>query len=318
MIVEADLEFIKLWNKSFCESLDWKSKDSLITQANFILKKYKIIAPWHPIAFRNDLKNILENKSYKFLNEYNDLYANICIPEKYIQPRLRPKFLNENLLLHFIKIENKNIDQIFSKYKSNVRRKIRYGIKRYKFIKIKNKDEFAQNKTKINNLLIKQNLSFNSPSPPINLIENLFLNNALVIYLAKFENNIVGFMSMSNDNNISQISWIAIEKENRNLSISFWHYCLMESVNRKSKIFSLGTTSSKSLAKFKEQLNAEKAILFKRKISYRKESYKMKYKKSNRNKFTLLVMNVFIKLIYCLFGIKGYQYISNEIWKRFD
>ena len=117
------------------------------------------------------------------------------------------------------------------------------------------------------NMLIKQNLAFNSPSPPIDLIENLFLNKAIDLYTATLKNTIVGFMSMSTDRNIMQVAW---------------------------------------------------AILIKRKIKYAITSNKFQYLKSQRNRINLIIMKIFIRIIYSLFGVRGYEFISKEIWRRFD
>ncbi len=318
MRIEADLKFLELWNKSFSKALDWTIKEKYLICRNSIFKSYKIISPWHPILFTSDLKNKVENESYSFLNNRKDVYGLICVPYKNIKDSIKKKIIKENLILHFILIENKKIDVLYKNYKYNVRREIKLGYKKYNFKRLKSKADFSYCKDKINELLINQHLYFKSPSPPIELIESLFLNQAMDIYIAKSENKIVGFMSMTNDKNIAQIAWAAKSISTKDLSIAFHHFCLNEAIKRGAKIFSLGTSSSKSLAKFKEKLNSEKAILFKRKIYFRNESKDLKYLKSNRKKFTIKIMNILIKSVFILFGKYGFQFISKEIWKRFD
>ena len=55
-------------------------------------------------------------------------------------------------------------------------------------------------KEEIKKMIIMQNSFFCSPSPPIQLIENLFLKNVLDIYIAIFNNEVVAFSSLTKDN----------------------------------------------------------------------------------------------------------------------
>ena len=98
-------------------------------------------------------------------------------------------------------------------------------------------------------MIIIQHIYFCSPCPPIELIENLFINRLLDIYIAFHNNNIVAFSSLTKDKNIVQIAWSAkrIDFKEHYLGITFNHFCLEEAIKKNAKIFSLGTSSRKSL-----------------------------------------------------------------------
>ena len=234
---------------------------------------------------------------------------------------MRKKLLQDNILLHYILIENKSIKELFEEYKSRVRTKIRRGYKKFRFKKLISIAELSNYEVEIRELLINQYIKLKSPCPPYKLIKNLFENNALNFYIAKYNSKLVGFITMSTDKNISHVLWTVknVNFTDNDLSICLFQFCLEEAIRSKSKVFSLGTTSSSNLSKFKEQLNAERAIYFKKKYSLLNKTFKsFSYEKSNRNKFYLIINIIILKLTLILFGVKCFEAVSKQIWKRFD
>lgn len=127
-------------------------------------------------------------------------------------------------------------------------------------------------------------------------------------------------MSVSNDRNISHVTWCSTKKDfkDNDLSLTFYQYCLEESINNGAKIFSLGTTSKASIGKFKEQLRAKKAILIKRNISFKKGINSKNHMKSIRNVINIKLMKFILKMTKLILGTKGFEKIGKEIWRRFD
>ena len=73
MKIEVDIDFIKKWNKAFSEYFKWEIDNRSLIRSKLNFMKYKIILPWHPLFFRSDLENILENKNFSFLNKLNNI-----------------------------------------------------------------------------------------------------------------------------------------------------------------------------------------------------------------------------------------------------
>jgi len=320
MKVEADFNFIKLWNQSFSKSLKLGLKDNFFLEKNSFFKKYLFICPWNPILFSNDLNDNFEEERFNILDKYNEVFGLICTPLKDIPNTQKSKLIRDNLIVHYIDIRNKNIQDLFANYKSDIRRKIRSGYKKFKFIKLTYNKSFHKYKDQIKRMIIIQHIYFCSPCPPFELIENLFKDELLDFYIALQNNNVVAFSSLTKDKNIVQIAWSAkrIDFKEHYLGITFNHFCLEEAIKNNAKIFSLGTSSRKSLEKFKEKLNAEKAILIKKKLIYKKTLNNIHYIKTIRNKLNLTVMKVIIRIIINVFGQRTFEIFSKEIWKRFD
>ena len=319
--IRAEKDFINKWNTSFINTFKWKELNNSTLRRDYFLKKIDISAPWHPIIFCNKLNNISEFIEESKVNFLEPFYFFMFVPEKSFEEKHLKKLFKENILAHYIFIENKSIKELFDKYKSRVRTKIRRGFKNFKFIKLNSIEELSNYEIEIRNLLINQYLRLGSPCPPFELIKNLFKNKALNLYIVKFKNKLVGFITMSTDKNISHVLWTVKSNnfKNNDLSICLFQFCLEEAIKNKSKVFSLGTTNSKNLSKFKEQLNAERAIYFKKKFNGSNQSLKLfSYVKSNRNKFFLLINNIIIRLTILLKSVRSFEIISKEIWKRFD
>ena len=193
MRVEADFNFIKLWNESFSKSFKLELKDNFFLEKNSFFKKYLFICPWNPILFSNDLNDTFEEERFNILDKYNEVFGLICTPLKDIPNNLKLKLIRDNLTVHYIDISNKNIEYLFENYKSDIRRKIRSGCKKFKFIKVTDHKNFLKYKEQIKEMIIIQHIYFCSPCPPIELIENLFINRLLDIYIAFHNNNIVAF-----------------------------------------------------------------------------------------------------------------------------
>lgn len=320
MKVEADYNFVKLWNESFSKSLKLKLKDNFFIKKNYFLKKYLFISPWNPILFSDNLNDNFDEKRYKILEKYNEVFGLTCTPLEDIPNNKKLKLIRDNLVIHYIDIRNKNIHDLFKNYKSDIRRKIRSGYKKFKFIKLTNYKSFRKYKEEIKKMIITQHIYFCSPCPPFELIENLFINELLDIYIAFHKNNIVAFSSLTKDKNIVQIAWYAkkIDFKDHYLGITFNHFCLEEAIKENAKVFSLGTSSRKSLEKFKEKLNAKKALLIKKKIIYKKKLNRIKYIKTSRKRLNLTAMKLIISIIINIFGQRSFEIFSKEIWKRFD
>ena len=306
MKIEADLKFVKAWNSGFSKSLNLKLKDNLFIEKNFFFKKYLFLCPWHPVLFSNNVNDSFEEERYVILGKYNEVYGLTCTPLKEIPNNKKFRLLKYNLVVHYIDIRNKNIQDLFKNYKSRIKSKIRSGYKKFRFIKINNFKSFLKYKEEIKRMIIVQHSFFCSPCPPIELIEILFLKDVLDIYIAFYKNNIVAFSSLTKDKNIVQVAWSAkkFDFKDNDLGITFNHFCLEEAIKKNANIFSLGTSSRKSLGKFKEKLNAEKALLLKRKINFKQSFNNIKYIKTSRNRINLTVMKVIIKMIIILFGEK--------------
>ena len=127
---------------------------------------------------------------------------------------------------------------------------------------------------------------------------------------------------MSTDVNIAHVAWTIKDNtcKDNSLSISLYHFCLEQAIKRKAKIFSLGTTSRKSLATFKEQLNAERGILLKVQVRHRKRIMLSDFRiiPFHRNKISLTIMKLMLSITLYISGRRGYELVSKEIWKRFD
>ena len=320
MKVESNINFIKSWNSGFSDSLNLKLVDELFIEGNFNFQSYRMIAPWHPILFSSKLRESFERKEYSNLNKYNNMYCLICIPEKDLYKYSKTNLTKDNLFIHFINIENKTCEELFKKFKYNVRREIKLGLKKFNFLKIKTSYDFEKNKVKIRELIVKQHMIFLSPCPPFELIESLYYKNALDIYIAKYGEEVVAFSSLSKDKNIVQIAWTAkdLNYKKFNLDLAFNYFCLKESIKNKAKILSLGTSSRNSLSKFKEKLNPEKGLLVKSKLFFKNDYTNFQYMKSQRNKINLILMKIFLKFIIFIFGTSGFEFISRQVWKRFD
>ena len=320
MKIESNINFIKSWNSGFSDSLNLNLIDELFIEGNFNFEKYRMMAPWHPILFSNKLEEDFEGKEFSNLNKYKNIYCLICIPEENLHKYSKTDLIKDNLIIHFINIENKSCEELFKKFKYNVRREIKLGLKKFNFLKIKTTYDFEKNKAKIRELIVKQHMIFQSPSPPFELIESLFYKNALDIFIAKYGEEVVAFSSLSKDKNIVQIAWTAkdLTYKKFNLDLAFNYFCLQESIKNKAKILSFGTSSRDSLSKFKEKLNPQKGLLIKRKLFVKNDRINFQYMKSKRNKINLIFMKIVLKFIIFIFGISGFEFISRQIWKRFD
>ena len=320
MQVSCDRDFLKKWNIAFIDCFNWQSINQLIIKRDYFFRKIHMVAPWHPMFFVDKRERLLDKSQCFNTKSEIPIFGYVCVPDKYFSKLEKIKLLKENLLLHYITIENKSIKEIFDNYKSRIRSKIRSGFRKFKFIKLTESHQINKYEIEIRKLILNQHIRLNSPSPPYDLIKNLFDQKAIEIFLAIDSNQIEGFITMSTDKNIAHVSWTVKSNycNDNNLSICLFQFCLQEAIKRKSKIFSLGTTSSPGLARFKEQIMAEKCILFKKQINYYINTSKFEYFKTNRNIINLTLMRVVIKFILFIFGVKGYEFFSKQIWKRFD
>ena len=76
---------------------------------------------------------------------------------------------------------------------------------------------------------------FCSPSPPIELLENLFLEDVLDIYIAIYNNKTVAFSSISKDKNIVQLhGQQKINFKDHDLGIAFNFFCLEEAMKKEA------------------------------------------------------------------------------------
>lgn len=320
MKIEADYNFLKSWNTAFSTSMNLILEEDIFIKKYHIFKSYLLLGAWHPVLFSSSFNDNFEKESYSILKKHNKVYGLTCIPLKNISAKKKAKLLNDNLTIHYIDIRGKSLNELFLKFKPKVRREIRSGSKKFNFLKLNYYEEFLDKKEEIRNMLLNQHSFFCSPSPPIELLENLFLEDVLDIYIAIYNNKTVAFSSISKDKNIVQVAWSAkkINFKDHDLGIAFNFFCLEEAIKRGVKIFSLGTSSRDSLAKFKEKLNSEKALLIKRRLNYKFPSKNLQYIKSNRNKINLTLMKTIIRMIIKFFGQKTFEITSKEIWKRFD
>ena len=156
--------------------------------------------------------------------------------------------------------------------------------------------------------------------PPLKLLKNLLINNLIDIHLA-FENDLlVGFSTITKDKFLPHIFWILKSDrcKSNSLSLCLYYVCIEESIIRKAKLISLGTSISENVANFKEKLRAERGILFKYKLNSISLYQKLFFIKTGRNYLSLTIMRVFISIILLVFGEIGFEIISYQIWKRFD
>ena len=318
MYVQADIKFIESWNLAFSKTFNWNLRNKIIVEKNLFHKKFRTIMPWHPFLFVSDYK-----KNSKIKSNLHDAYRNIsgliCYPLKNIKLEIKSK--SENYcFLHYLEIENKSQEIIFNNYKARVRTKIRSGNKKFIFKNIKFLYEFEIYKSKIKDMLIKQHLRFCSPVPPIDLLRNLLKTGAIQIIGVFNGPELKAFCVLSNDSNIAHLVWFIKSNDflDNDISICSYHYCLKIALKRKCKIFSLGTTSSDSLGRFKEQLNAERSLIsFQKLKKFKKQSQDIPYF-YKRNKLYLTIMKITLRVVKFLFGERGFVYASREIWKRFE
>ena len=154
--IKAEKDFIHKWNISFINTFKWKQVNNFILKRDYFLKKIEISAPWHPIIFCKNINNISEFIEESKLMVLKPFYFFILIPQRSFEKKHVKKILKENILLHYIFIENKSIKELFDKYKSRVRTKIRRGYKKFKFTKLNSIEELSNYEIEIRKLLINQ------------------------------------------------------------------------------------------------------------------------------------------------------------------
>ena len=319
IVIKADKNFIIKWNKAFTSTFSWKSKNSILISRDYWLGKIDFIAPWHPVLFFPKKDNLF-NHTYKIINDFKRGFSLFFIPENSFSNHEKKYLLKNNQLIHFIRLEEKTISEFFKSLKSRTRTYIKSGLKQFNFIRINNHDDFIKYKSSLRKILIQQHLKFNSACPPIELLENLLINQVIDIYLAIQETEVVGFATLSNDKFMPHVFWIFksdICKSN-SLSLSLYFVCIEESIKRKAKLLSLGTSISASVSRFKEKLSAERGILFKYKINNIKFKKKTFLINTGRKTINLTLMKLVLRIILLIFGVRGFEVISKQIWKRFD
>tara|TARA_B100000886_G_scaffold340204_1_gene308400 strand:+ start:226 stop:1245 length:1020 start_codon:yes stop_codon:yes gene_type:complete len=316
--IKAEKKFVIKWNRAFAKTFSWRIKDYHIISRNYWLGKRDFIAPWHPLFYFPE-KNNLFNPLYKPIDKEEE-FALFFFPEKSFSLEEKENLLKKNQLIHYIHLENKSILDLYKSLKSRTRSYINSGLNQFTFIKVSSYEGLKEYEQSLKNIFIEQYLKFMSPCPPFELLKNLLIENAIDIYLAIQENKLVGFATLSRDKYITHILWIFKSDmcKSNSLSLCLYYICIEESIRRKAKLISLGTTISLRVAKFKEKLSAERGILFKYKLSSISSYKKLFALRSRRKILNLTIMQLILRIFKMIFGLKGFENISKEIWKRFD
>lgn len=317
--IKAEKKFIIKWNKVFADTFNYKTKNDLTISRDYWLGKKDFTAPWYPILFLPK-KNSLSYAHHQKIEKNNKAFSLFFLPEKNFNNQEVENLLKNNQLIHYITLENKTSSDFLNSLKSRTRSYIKSGLKKFKFIKISYYDQFLKYEKSLHRILIEQHIKFLSPMPPLKLLKNLLINNLIDIHLA-FENDLlVGFSTITKDKFLPHIFWILKSDfcKSNSLSLCLYYVCIEESIIKKAKLISLGTSISKNVAHFKEKLRAERGILFKHKLNSISSYKKLFFIKTGRNYLSLTIMRVFISIILFVFGEIGFEIISYQIWKRFD
>lgn len=223
------------------------------------IKKQQNISPWLPTIFVDpacrdfNLSTITELSRkgritlvspQSITNEDLDLYA------------------RAGKLSHYILL-NQSLKDYLSLRSTRVVHKINQGSKNLRFYEWTTSQELELYRGTINRLWIEQHMRHLSPCPPISLLADLLSAGLITIIVAFSEEEIVGFITVTNSQNIAHTNWVLINRRTAGnyASAALWYQAVRKSFEMGCNVLSMGTTSSSSLAIFKESIGGHRAVL---------------------------------------------------------
>lgn len=310
-------KFIFRWTKVFRHSLQKSDSPPFrLGMLNFFKKgRHKRLAPWLPIMADTFKYSI------KFDNDGNDSRPNGILT------LFRPEDIPENLLglyassgrlFHYIRLIHQN-EKLHKSVSKRIVHKINQGKRELKFENWESREDIAPYKQLIEHLWIEQNIHHGSPCPPISLLIDLMDEGVINILAGFSRDGLVGFITVTRTTHYAHVNWVLINRgiAKNYASVSLWFKAFEYAHKMGCSILSMGSTSSYSLARFKESMGGLRAASYSvllRDGKVFKVGSTFSYQQALSKSFARLVLKRFMK-INALLGHRWYNIISTIIWR---
>jgi len=309
--------FVARWTKVFRQSLqkgnDTQPTHGLLTFTK--MRREKRLAPWLPIMAEECeywIDRDLGSEGYR-CSGILTLLRPWDIPDE-----LLGLFASSGHLFHYVRLEHET-GLPNHRISRRIIHKINQGNRELRFEIWKCLEDIAPFKQLIEFLWIEQHIQHGSPCAPISLLINL-VDKGLIHILAGFSGDgFAGLITVTQSTHYAHVNWVLVNRSiaKSYVSVSLWIKAFEYANKTGCVILSMGSTSSKSLAMFKESIGGlratdYKAILRRGKISY--ISSGCCYQQALVQRFARLILIRFMK-INAMLGHRWYADVSSIIWR---
>lgn len=275
----------------------------------------KKIAPWLPIMAEAGMYCM----EFNLGSEDSGLEGILTLlrPED-IPDRLLGLFASSGHLFHYIRL-NDSMSLPRLSISQRIIQKINQGNRELRFEIWKCYEDMAPFTQVIEKLWVEQHIHHGSPCAPISLLINL-VDEGLIQILAGFSREgFAGFITVTRSTHYAHVNWVLVNRSlaKSYVSVSLWMKAFDCAHKMGCSILSMGSTSSESLARFKESVGGIRATDYKvllrdGKISYVGSSYS--YQKALLKRFARLILIRFMR-INAVLGHGWYSIVSSIIWR---